>query len=1169
MATTTLNLYWDLASLDATTRHQATVTLIRTLAEFQVAHEKALDTTTNQLADSEETLDQLCASDVSYAVRRLLRGLPSSRQGARQGFSLALTELLSVMECITTKLVLDLLCQYTERTSAMSGEETRDMLFGRLFGIMAIVASGLLSRPATTSTDDVLRMVNLVSDISNTKAYLNEVSYHVIINMLPSVDKMEDKDKVMDTILGLFVRENMANVDEVNLTLAIQQQMAGVDLSRPFKGWANDNVFDRANLQHMATIVREVPVGNNESQVDWTPQLHSVWDRLFSQLLTNNNNKNASFHEFWTIVVDGNLFHQQASHGRKYWGFQVVNKVLPQLSTDQMPLIFTENFMRTFINNLSSSVRFLNKAARQTATTIQQVAEQNKQVGFAVVSQLIGKYGDRQFDRITRTKTVENLLATMDSQGIHQYLTYLARLFCVQSGEERTVEMQREWALNQMLLLVTNPKTPKEESWINAVIQFILVHTFYNVKPSSNNKKSSKKSSKSSATTTDYLATFVEPPTPALTETSRQLCKTKFQSLVLALSKMAPTKKAETGHLKTRRWNGFTNDGRLWADVIYEHYQQLGKKSNLVLIHSTTDDDDDDQKANLTKVKVSTLKVINELKTLVKQEDDANYHVAYGFEILFFHVLLHSLVDKEEGAGLLGDLLNCYDKLQEQQQQQQQQIKSNKKKTNNKKSEETDGEPEPIEVIVDILLSFLTSASPMLKGITEHVFELFSPLVTKQVMENLINIITTNENNAGGDELFGDDDNEDDEMDDDDVEQLDGDDDEEDDDEEDDDDDDDVMEIDQEDGTVDEELRQKIEEAMRAQGILGGDSDEEELLGDDAMEAFDEKLAEIFKQKKIEKQNKKTMQESVVHFKNNVMDFLNIFARKNPTSPLILGTIVPLLEIVQSTKAKASTVQFVNKVEAYLKNKLGKATEVPAYGTYDDSALLNIVSSVHTFAIQTHGGGKARSDMSSQLLLFLRKCIVGTGADVTIASLDKPAGQLLANYMTCYRDSLTLFITRKSNQLHTSYFTAIIQRFPLTCWESLLDTLVTHLDPTSCANTFRHSFTCQWSGVLIQQCVGKKNKSVDDEFINKVLPRMIQGIEKSAQALLNVDDIKSGNTECMKSLMKLAALLDRTNLRLGSKITTWNTSLFTDISNDKTYCTPLVRTTCKSILDRS
>lgn len=69
--------------------------------------------------------------------------------------------------------------------------------------------------------------------------------------------------------------------------------------------------------------------------------------------------------------------------------------------------------------------------------------------------------------------------------------------------------------------------------------------------------------------------------------------------------------------------------------------------------------------------------------------------------------------------------------------------------------------------------------------------------------------------------------------------------------------DDDVELIDEteQNGEVDEELRKKIEETMREQGVLGGEDDEDDAsdLDDEAMVAFDEKLAEVFKQKKLEK----------------------------------------------------------------------------------------------------------------------------------------------------------------------------------------------------------------------------------------------------------------------------------------------------------------------------
>lgn len=102
MATTTLQLYWDLASFDPSVRQRAAHSLIKTLAEFQKTHEEALEQI--DVADTEEKLDALCASDVSYAVRRLIRGLSSSRQGARQGFSLALTEVSFFYESINQRL---------------------------------------------------------------------------------------------------------------------------------------------------------------------------------------------------------------------------------------------------------------------------------------------------------------------------------------------------------------------------------------------------------------------------------------------------------------------------------------------------------------------------------------------------------------------------------------------------------------------------------------------------------------------------------------------------------------------------------------------------------------------------------------------------------------------------------------------------------------------------------------------------------------------------------------------------------------------------------------------------------------------------------------------------------------------------------------------------------
>lgn len=114
-ASTTLQLYWKLASAKKDERLDASVNLLSALDHFQAGFTPAA--TTNGQLDSDETssdedenaeytsysakLDQTNATDVAYAIRRLIRGLASSRESSRLGFAVALTEVCcnSFTEC--------------------------------------------------------------------------------------------------------------------------------------------------------------------------------------------------------------------------------------------------------------------------------------------------------------------------------------------------------------------------------------------------------------------------------------------------------------------------------------------------------------------------------------------------------------------------------------------------------------------------------------------------------------------------------------------------------------------------------------------------------------------------------------------------------------------------------------------------------------------------------------------------------------------------------------------------------------------------------------------------------------------------------------------------------------------------------------------------------------
>ena len=48
-------------------------------------------------------------------------------------------------------------------------------------------------------------------------------------------------------------------------------------------------------------------------------------------------------------------------------------------------------------------------------------------IGFSLILQLTGVNGSRQFDKLTKTKTVESILTSMDDDGIRSYIDYLLK----------------------------------------------------------------------------------------------------------------------------------------------------------------------------------------------------------------------------------------------------------------------------------------------------------------------------------------------------------------------------------------------------------------------------------------------------------------------------------------------------------------------------------------------------------------------------------------------------------------------------------------------------------------------------------------------------------------------------------------------------------------------
>ena len=120
------------------------------------------------------------------------------------------------------------------------------------------------------------------------------------------------------------------------------------------------------------------------------------------------------------------------------------------------------------------------------ATAVHKVVKENPSSGFPLVLQLLGPHGNRNFDQITKTKTVEVILASMDGKGITNYIDYLTTQMYDMSGSDTkdhaAVDSTRERILDQCLALIRNRTISKEDTWIVSILELMTVHSFFAIK---------------------------------------------------------------------------------------------------------------------------------------------------------------------------------------------------------------------------------------------------------------------------------------------------------------------------------------------------------------------------------------------------------------------------------------------------------------------------------------------------------------------------------------------------------------------------------------------------------------------------------------------------------------------------------------------------------------
>ncbi|CCE64849.1 hypothetical protein TPHA_0J00250 [Tetrapisispora phaffii CBS 4417] len=435
-----------------------------------------------------------------YVVDRLVKGLESNRNSARLGFSMCLTEALHLvlsrdvaerprclkdvgdyLKAVDSQFPLSAVGTGKAKVK-VKGKDERGTLFGRLFAYKVLLNEPLFS--LLFDQKFLIEFQERVIQLGSMKNWLLEPCffslYQAIEKLLPGLDQE-------------YAQATVAQIDEHKLTMTNEGLSVYLLLAKKFtlsdftlenSAWKANDPLQKGNLSVMAKVMLDTNVdgANSNTNKNWAPRLHYIWDIILREFFDNEqhgsdakhvyqkkkhdkskNPQRVEFKSFWQAVVDESFFNDKASPERKYQGYLIFQKAVESVPASEVEYCFTQNIMRSMINQASDSKRMLNKLSQKTLNTLVSICESEPAKLTPVLTALLfSEEGSLNFDILTKSKTVSRLLATKQSD--HHYLATLIRLFTSRLNvSDKTPELEElnprlKFILDSLLNLIRSQK---------------------------------------------------------------------------------------------------------------------------------------------------------------------------------------------------------------------------------------------------------------------------------------------------------------------------------------------------------------------------------------------------------------------------------------------------------------------------------------------------------------------------------------------------------------------------------------------------------------------------------------------------------------------------------------------------------------------------------------
>jgi len=377
------------------------------------------------------------------------------------------------------------------------------------------------------------------------------------------------------------------------------------------------------------------------------------------------------------------LFATASSEERKYWGFLLFQRVIHDAPVEFIPGLFTQNLVRCLMNQLSSPKRFLHRAAGKTTKSIIGRAASEPESRIPILKALLtAPYGDINFDRITKTKTVETLLSHSNHSDFKQLTAFFGELLLRPgSQDEKDAVSRRLVAADQIVSTVRNMHLESTDSGrhpsgtflIKGILDLFSKCAYFDLETLPNTNPGR--------------------PSPPISQSTRNIFRTRISSCIAYLvAKAIDSADFSCNLIRT----------------IQDGDEHAGFGTPLLEADDT-----------VRQVITRAWEILDEAESRSKAESSKSSKANYyrSVKLLYSLTILQVYNEDLDAVGMLGELNDCFEGLLH-------------KKSTGKGS----------ATLVEILLSFASRPSQLFRRLAQQVFTACAPDVDETGLQSMVKV---------------------------------------------------------------------------------------------------------------------------------------------------------------------------------------------------------------------------------------------------------------------------------------------------------------------------------------------------------------------------------------------------------------------------------------------